>query len=250
MRVALVTACALLAAGCGRLGYDAVGPLGGGTGGDAVTGVGGMGGGVATGSGGGAAIGAGGAAGAGNTAGASGGEFRDAGVLVLDDAGSCLGDAAPCGGIRLQYHAGNLNKPNDAWIRPLINLFNDGSSDVPLAELTVRYWYTIDGALPETFACDSTFVGGGCGSVTGTFASVSPTRAGADSVFEVGFLPAAGNLAAGGQTQQSLVRFAKSDFSAFDESNDYSHGTWSAFMDAPHLTVYRNGVLIWGTEPP
>jgi len=67
---------------------------------------------------------AGGAAGEANrgagVAGAGGSGASDGGVLILGDAGICLGDAAPCDGIRLQYHAGNLNKQNDAWIRPEI----------------------------------------------------------------------------------------------------------------------------------
>jgi len=232
MRLTLVTACALLVAGCGRIGFDVLTSSGGGAAGSVATGAGGHG---------------DGAAGAGGGAGAVG----DGAVLVLIDGGSCLTDAAPCGGIRLQYQARDLNKPDDPWIRPLINLFNEGSSDVPLSELTVRYWYTIETVAPQTFACDSAFVGSaGCGNVTGAFASVSPPRAGADSVFEVGFLPAAGALVPGGQTQQITVRFSKSDFSAYDESNDYSYATWSTFTDAPRLTVYRSGVLIWGIEPP
>jgi hypothetical protein len=115
----------------------------------------------------------------------------------------------------------------------------------------VRYWYTIDTVAPQSFACDSAFVGSaGCGNITGAFASVSPPRAGADSVFEIGFLPAAGMLAAGGQTQLITLRFSKSDFSNYDETNDYSYESWSTLMDAPHITVYNNGTLIWGIEPP
>lgn len=239
MRLARVATCALLlgSGACGRLGYDVVTPPGGGGAGGAGTGSGG------------AANGGTGTAGAGGAGGAPTGGAGDGGVLVLGDAGSCVGDADPCGGVRLQYRAGNLNKQNDAWIRPQLNLFNESSADIPLAELMVRYWYTIDSVAAETFACDATFVGGGCSSITGAFASVSPPRAGADSVLEVGFSPAAGALAAGGQTQDILIRFSKNDFSAWDETNDYSYATWSAFTDAPRLTVYRNGVLVWGLEP-
>jgi hypothetical protein len=237
MRLALMATCSLLfgSGACGRIGYDVV----------TSSGVGGSGG---TGPAAGGAAGAGNVAGANGRAGAAG--SGDGAVVVLSDAGSCPGDAGPCGGVRLQYHAGDTNKPTDPWIRPLINLFNDASTDVPLSELTVRYWYTIDTVAPQSFACDSAFVGAaGCANVTGAFASVSPPRAGADSVFEIGFLPAAGTLAAGGQTQPITLRFSKSDFSAYDETNDYSYGSWSTFTDAPLLTVYRDGALIWGIEP-
>ena len=167
------------------------------------------------------------------------------------DGGSCADAAAPCGNVRLQYRAGDLNKPTDPWIRPQINLYNESGADIPLDELVVRYWYTIDSVAAQVFSCDTAFLGtAGCGNVTGTFISVSPPRVGADSVLEIGFLPAAGTLVAAGQTQAILMRVNKADFSAYDEPSDYSYdGTSSAFTDAPRITVYRKGTLVWGAEP-
>jgi hypothetical protein len=246
MRTPVLAACALAvaASACGRIGYDIVGLIGaGGT-------IGGAGaGGTIGGAGAGGTIGGAGAGGGGGSGGA--GASGDGAVVVLDDAGACSDAAAACGSVRLQYQAGDTNKPTDPWIRPHINVFNDSSAAVSLAELTVRYWYTIDTAAAQVFSCDTAFVGAaGCGNVTGSFAAVSPPRAGADAVLEIGFLPAAGTLAAGGQTQPILMRVNKTDFSNFDESNDYSYASWSALTDAPHITVYRNGTLVWGREPP
>jgi hypothetical protein len=158
---------------------------------------------------------------------------------------------APCGAIRLQYRCGDATKPSDGWIRPQINLFNDSAADVPLAEVTVRYWYTIDTVAPQSFACDAALVGAaGCGNVTGTFSAVSPPRSGADSVLDIGFLPAAGTLAAGAQTQGILLRVNKTDFSSYNELNDFSYTSSSTFADAIHIAVYHNGTLVWGAEPP
>jgi hypothetical protein len=174
------------------------------------------------------------------------------GGTVTVDGGTCVDAGAPCGSVRVQYHAGDQNKPTDAWIRLQLNLYNDSSADIPLVELVVRYWYTIDTVAPQVFTCDTASVGAaGCGNVTGTFASVSPPRTGADSVIEIGFLAAAGALMAGGQTQPILMRVNKTDFSAYDEPGDYSYdATSSAYVDDPRITVYRNGPLVWGVEPP
>lgn len=91
---------------------------------------------------------------------------------MVSDAGDCVDGPAPCGAFRLQYRCGDASKPSDAWIRPQINLFNESSADVPLTELTVRYWYTSDTAATQSFACDAALLGAaGCGNVIGTFSS-------------------------------------------------------------------------------
>jgi hypothetical protein len=240
MRTALAATCvlALGSAACGRIGYDRV-PSTDGAGGSGATG--------GTGSGGSAgASGGAGTTGTGGSSGASG----TGGALVVDG-GSCVDAGGPCGAVRLQYQAGDTNKPNDAWIRPQINLINDSGTDLPLSELLVRYWYTLDSVAPQAFMCDAAVFGNsGCANVTGSFAAVSPPRAGADTALEIGFLPAAGLLVAGGQTQGIVLRAGKTDFSNYNEPGDYSYdASFSNYTDAPRITVYRNGTLIWGVEP-
>jgi hypothetical protein len=42
----------------------------------------------------------------------------------------------------------------------------------------------------------------------------------------------------------------KNDWSNYDETNDYSFdATKTAFSDWNRVTLYRNGVLVWGIEP-
>jgi cellulose 1,4-beta-cellobiosidase len=76
---------------------------------------------------------------------------------------------------------------------------------------------------------------------------VSPARSGADAYLEVGF--SEGSLAAGAATGDIQLRFAKSDWSPLDESDDYSHGPGGSYADAPRVTAYVDGRLAWGTEP-
>jgi hypothetical protein len=48
-----------------------------------------------------------------------------------------------------------------------------------------------------------------------------------------------------------MARFNKDDWSNFAEADDYSFDpTKLSFADWTRVTVYQNGTLIWGSEPP
>jgi endoglucanase len=52
------------------------------------------------------------------------------------------------------------------------------------------------------------------------------------------------------QSSETQARFAKSNWSNYTETGDYSFDpTKISFTGWDHVTLYRNGVLIWGTEP-
>jgi len=62
--------------------------------------------------------------------------------------------------------------------------------------------------------------------------------------------PALRHLAAGGRSGEIQTRFSKSDWANYSETGDYSYDpTKTAFADWSKVTLYRNGVLVWGTEP-
>ncbi len=149
--------------------------------------------------------------------------------------------------LKVQYKAADTNA-GDNQVKPHLNIVNTGSSAVPLSELKVRYWYTIDGDKPQTYNCDYAVVA--CANVTGTFVKLATARTGADYYLEVGFTSGAGSIAAGGQSGEIQNRFNKTDWSNYNETGDYSFDpTKTAFTDWTHVTLYRNGVLVWGTEP-
>ncbi|HTP08698.1 MAG TPA: cellulase family glycosylhydrolase, partial [Anaerolineae bacterium] len=126
---------------------------------------------------------------------------------------------------------------------------NTGSSAVPLSELKIRYWYTIDGVKAQEFHCDYAVVG--CGNVSGAFqamAAAVPNQA--DYYYEVSFGTSAGSIAANGQSGEIQSRINKTDWTNYTQTNDYSFdATKTAYADWTHVTLYRNGVLVWGTEP-
>jgi len=116
--------------------------------------------------------------------------------------------------------------------------------------LKIRYWYTREGTQGQTFNCDFSAITGACSNVTGLFVQVNPARSGADFYVEIGFTAAAGSIAAGGQSGEIQIRFNKTDWSNYTETGDYSFDpTKLSFADWTRVTLYRNGVLIWGVEP-
>jgi cellulose 1,4-beta-cellobiosidase len=151
--------------------------------------------------------------------------------------------------LRVQYRAADTNA-GDNQIKPHFNIVNAGGSSVPLSELKIRYWYTREGTVGQNFFCDFSAIPGGCNNVSGAFVQVSPPRTGADFYLDVGFNAAAGSIAAGGQSGEIQARFAKTDWSNYNETGDYSFDpTRTVFTDWDHVTLYRNGTLVWGVEP-
>ena len=61
----------------------------------------------------------------------------------------------------------------------------------------------------------------------------------------------AGTLAVGASTGELQIRFHVGNFVAQDHTNDYSFSaTQTTLLDYTRVTLYNNGVLVWGVEPP
>jgi len=160
--------------------------------------------------------------------------------------------ATPTGGtgtnaLVAQYKLNNANA-TDNMIYATFNIKNTGTTAVNLSGVKLRYYLTKDGNANLSFWCDYAQVG--TSAVSGTFATISPAKTGADTYLEISFSSAAGSIAAGGQSGDIQIRIAQSDWSNFNEANDYSFdGTKSAFADWNKVTLYQSGTLAWGVEP-
>jgi hypothetical protein len=90
----------------------------------------------------------------------------------------------------------------------------------------------------------------GCSNVKGNFVAVSPARTNADYYLEISFTSGAGTLAPGANSGDIQNRFSKSDWSNYNETNDYSYNaTMTNYAAWTKVTAYYQGSLVWGTEP-
>ncbi len=155
--------------------------------------------------------------------------------------------ATPTVSLKVQYKAGNT-AASASQIKPVLNVYNMGTGPIPLSALKIRYWYTADGPQAQTWACAYAAVT--CANVTGVVNTLGVPQTGADSYLEVGFAPAAGNIAPGGNSGEIQNQISKSDFSNYTQTGDYSFdATKTAFADWNKVTLYYNGALVWGIEP-
>ncbi|WFR58822.1 cohesin domain-containing protein [Anaerocolumna sp. AGMB13025] len=157
-------------------------------------------------------------------------------------------------GIKVQLVNGTASAASNT-IAPKFKVINTGSSPIDLANLTLRYYYTVDSEKEQSFWCDSSGMMSGSNyvdvtkNVTGKFVHMSTTAQGADNYLEVGFSSTAGNLVAGSSLDVQ-TRITRSDWSNYDQSNDYSfNSSASNYVDWEKVTAYMNGTLVWGTEP-
>ncbi len=156
------------------------------------------------------------------------------------------GGSGPSGDLVLQYKVNNSN-PTDNQVMAQFNIKNNGTSAVNLDTLTIRYYFTKDSQAALNFWCDYAQIGGS--KVSGAFTSISPAATGADTYLELSF-SGAGSIASSGQSGEIQARFAKADWSNFNENDDYSFdGTKTSFVDWNKAGLYQNGVLVYGIEP-
>ncbi|NYI03675.1 glycoside hydrolase family 6 protein [Allostreptomyces psammosilenae] len=161
-------------------------------------------------------------------------------VSVTTDAGG--GNPGPTGNVKVQYRNADSSATDNA-IRPHLRIANTGTSALNLSTVTARYYFTRDGASSVNVFCDWAQIG--CSNIRTNVVNLSTPVNGADAYVEISFT--SGSVAAGQNTGDIQLRINKSDWSAFNEANDYSYGTGTSFADAPKIPAYTSGTLAWGT---
>ena len=160
-----------------------------------------------------------------------------------------VGPATPTpvpGAIKVQFYNQNTSATTNELYMDF-QLVNTGTSAITLSNVTMRYYYTEDGAQAQTFYCDYASVG--TSNVTGTFVTMNPTKTNADTYLQIGFTSGAGSIAADASVSIQ-TRASKSDWSNYTQTNDYSfNATATTYVDWTKTTGYISGALQWGTEP-
>ncbi|WP_328722814.1 endo-1,4-beta-xylanase [Streptomyces sp. NBC_00247] len=160
-------------------------------------------------------------------------------------AGDDGGQGGEPGAFKAQYRNTDASV-GDNQIKPGLQLVNTGGTAGDLSDVTLRYWFTAgNGAATYSSWCDWSPIG--CSHVTHRVVAMDTPEAGADHYLEVGFT--GGSLAPGASTGEIQLRLNKTDWSAFDESDDYSRGSGTSYADAPKIAVYAGDELVWGIEP-
>ncbi len=155
------------------------------------------------------------------------------------------GGGGPTGDLVLQYRAADTNI-SDNQIKPHFNIKNEGNSAVDLSSLKIRYYFTKDSSQNMNAWIDWAQVGGS--NIQTTFSSASGTNT--DTYVELSFSAGAGSIQSNGQSGDIQLRMSKTDWSNFNESNDYSFdSTKTSYTDWDRVTLYQNGTLVWGTAP-
>ncbi|WP_338874706.1 cellulose binding domain-containing protein [Spirosoma sp. SC4-14] len=149
--------------------------------------------------------------------------------------------------VKVKYLDGDNGQTVNNVVRPYLTLVNEGQTAVPYNELTVRYWFTA-----ENYAGINTWVDYaqlGDSNVMMKYVALDQPRNGAFGYIEYSFTAATGTFAPGGNSGPIQTRFANTDWSALTETDDYSYKVQMSYGYNDRITLYRNGNLIWGTEP-
>ncbi|MCF2944656.1 glycoside hydrolase family 9 protein [Paenibacillus tarimensis] len=161
-----------------------------------------------------------------------------------DDGG---GTPPPESGLAVEYRAGDTNA-GDNQFKPQFRIVNKGTAPVALSGLTIRYYFTADGDVPQTFNCD--WAAADCANLVGTISKLPESRQGADHMLEISFKSQAGSIPAGGTSGEIQTRNHKSNWTSYNEADDYSYDPGkSSFAEWDRVTLYRDGTLVWGIEP-
>jgi Cellulose binding domain len=152
-------------------------------------------------------------------------------------------------GLEVQDRSHDTDNP-DNTLYALYQIINTGTASVPLSSLTMRYWFTNETpADPLVFACDYALVG--CDNITSTFVTLSPPVTKANTYIQIGFTAAAGSIAPGQSSGEIQTRIHHVNWSDFITTDSYSFISDPSFVykNTQTVTLYLNGVLVWGTEP-
>ncbi len=174
-------------------------------------------------------------------------------VMLMTLLGSQLTAFAADSGVSVQFNNGNAS-PSSNSIYAKYKVTNNTGAPLNLADLKLRYYYTIDEEKQQNFWCDHAGMMNGynytdvTSKVTGKFVKMSQTTSTADYYLEVGFASDAGTLANGSYIEVQ-TRVARADWTNYNQSNDYSYKLSGSYEDWNQVTAYKSGVLVFGVEP-
>lgn len=155
----------------------------------------------------------------------------------------------PAASLRVDYKPATVAR-FATGLQPRLRLLNTGISSVALANTEIRYWFAQEGGGTHLADLYDVRIMPSGQSVIGTCsAKVVPDAQGGQShVLKLSFGPAAGGLPAGSYVEFQL-QVHTSNWSTYDQANDYSYAAWPEVRPQPMVAAYFGGTLVWGSEP-
>ncbi|MFH8409774.1 cellulose binding domain-containing protein [Streptomyces sp. NPDC018019] len=151
-------------------------------------------------------------------------------------------------GVQLAVHYRNGAPASAAVAKPWLEVVNTSKKTVALSDVSVRYYFSADGASQYGSNCFQTYLG--CSHITQKTGALSSPAPDASHYLEVGFSPEAGSLAPGKSTEAIGLQLYRLDHKELNQKNDHSFdATATHFTDAKKVTAYVRGALAWGKEP-
>jgi len=174
---------------------------------------------------------------------------RSGGLLFVLLVWGAVASAQSVSGLKIQDRSHD-NDEVDAQLYAHYEIDNTGKVAAPLTAITMRYWFTNENpADPLVFACDYAQIN--CSTITTKFVTLATPVPLANTYLEIGFTAAAGSIAPGQNTGEIQTRIHHANYSNFFTSQTYSFIGDPTFVykDTTTVTLYINGVLVWGVEP-
>lgn len=176
-----------------------------------------------------------------------------AGLLLCLAAGNARMNAQSVSGLKVQDRSHD-NDDVDNQLYADYEIDNTGTATtpvtVPLSSLTIRYWFTNETPSdPLVFACDYALVN--CANITSKFVTLANPVALANTYLQLNFTAAAGSIRPGQNSGEIQTRIHHENYSNFLTEQSYSFISDESFVykDTMTVTLYLNGVLVWGVEP-
>jgi hypothetical protein len=136
---------------------------------------------------------------------------------------------------------------------PWFRLYNNGTSDISMSRVEIRYWYKFEGSSQTEQAYVDSSYHMPSGTHIDSYVHItitSGTFGTQDRCLKLTFDAGAGTLNADSSAYVEMQnRFNKSDWSNYDQSNDYSFANYSDYTASDYIGVYIDGNLVWGTAP-
>jgi hypothetical protein len=154
------------------------------------------------------------------------------------------------GSVTLMFKSADNNTSTNSP-HPQFRLYNNSSASLDLSTVEIRYWYKFEGTNQSEQALVDSSIIMGAGThienntnktiITGSFGNQ-------DRYLKITFASGTGSLSTNSYVEIQS-RFNKSDWSNYDQSNDYSYTNYSNFTSWTNVGVYVGGSLVWGSPP-